>query len=113
MGLISLKVHSYIDWISVGIMLTAPFIFGYSSVPMIVSLSAGLFEAGSILTTNYPGGKWKVVPLSLHLNGEVLIGLGAFALPWIFGFSDEASARNMTFLIAAITLINPLITKKE
>ena len=112
MGLISLKVHGYIDWASIIIMLIAPTLFGYSTVPALVSYGAAALELGSVLSTDYPAGKFKLIPLSLHLNGEVLIGLGAFALPWIFGFADETAPRNMTFLIAAITLINPLITKK-
>ena len=41
------------------------------------------------LFTNYEGGMVRSIPMSVHLNVDIVTGLFLAASPWLIGFADE------------------------
>jgi hypothetical protein len=52
--------------------------------------------------TNYEGGIVRIVPMSLHLNMDILLGLVLAASPWLFGFKDEVYLPHLIMGVLAI-----------
>jgi hypothetical protein len=108
MRFISPKAHSIIGLL-VGIALIfAPQIFRFSdvggaavTVPRVIGVIVILSELtmrGNIL--------WRgMVPIKMHLMGDILLGLILALSPWLWSFSDEKANAWVPHLIVGIALI--------
>jgi len=91
-NLISTQWHAFLDYMSAFTLLIGPWLFGYSDDPTGKSISllfGGLIILMSLLT-RYEGGLFKAVPMALHLNIDVLVGLFLIISPFIFDLMYEA-----------------------
>lgn len=90
MQVISTRTHGMLDY-GVGLLLMlAPYLLGFANggaaqwVPMLI----GIAIIGMSLVTNYELSIAKLVPMPIHLAGDIGSGLLLLASPWLFGFAS-------------------------
>ena len=104
MNIISRKFHAVLDYFSVMILLTAPWLFNFSdsTAATATAVFAGVLILIMSLMTNYEGGFVRNIPMSVHLNVDVVLGVILAASPWIFGFSDLVYLPHLIMGVLAI-----------
>jgi len=108
---ISRKTHGVIDYLSVGFMSAAPWLFGFStnlpaSICFYISAAAVLFLS---LFTNYELGIRKSIPMAFHLDMDMVLGLLLATSPWLFGFAQEVYLPHV--LTGAFAMVAGLISQ--
>lgn len=107
-------IHAYLDYpVAFGLM-AMPFILDLgSSHPFAFTLSLITGLAAFILTllTNHRLGVFKILPYSLHLAVDFLVGLAFVAAPFLFGFEGLDAAYY--WVIGATVLIVVGLHKAE
>jgi hypothetical protein len=75
------------------------------------SLAGGYAALSAV--TDYPLSVRRLVPFKGHGAAELAIGLALPAMPWLLGFADNRTARNLCFAITALTLVVAALTDWE
>jgi hypothetical protein len=92
MRFLSSRMHGILDYIVGAALLLAPEIFGFSDVGgaavMIPRIIGVLILVQGILT-RYELGVIKVLPFSLHVGIDYVVGIFLAGSPILFGFSDQ------------------------
>ncbi len=87
---ITRTIHAYLDYpVAFGLMI-APFILQLgSSSPLAIWLSVATGAAALVLTllTDHHLGVWRVIPYSLHVSVDFVVGLTFLAAPIALGFT--------------------------
>jgi hypothetical protein len=52
----------------------------------------------------------RLVPFKAHGATELAIGLALPVMPWLLGFADNRTARNMCFGLTALTFVVAALT---
>jgi hypothetical protein len=88
---ISTKVHGMADYSTAGLLLSAPFIFGYEldSAEALVPMGLGGMTTVASLCTDYEMGVVPMIDMKTHIALDVMNGLFLAASPFIFGFSRK------------------------
>jgi hypothetical protein len=103
MKILSPRVHGYLDYGVVALLLLAPTLFGFAGAPATICYVLAVAQAGMSLLTAYPLSIAKIVPFSIHGAVEALTSVFLLASPWIFNFSHVLAARNF-FIASAVML---------
>lgn len=104
---LSPRIHGYLDYVVVALFALAPTVFGFGGTPAIVAYAlAGIHLTLTVLTA-FPLGLVKLIPFKVHGVLEVGAFLGILVAPWLFGFADQAAARN--FFLGAGALIGVVV----
>jgi len=113
MQLINRTFHAWLDYLSCAVLLAAPWAFKFSgSNPAIaVSIGAGLFIFFSSIVTKYEGGLFRKMPMSMHLNLDVLLGIFLIASPWVFSFHSKTQWVHVLFGVLAV--LSGLLTVRK
>jgi hypothetical protein len=92
---ISPTVHGILDYMTCAFFALAPSLFGlggaYATVCYV--LAGGYLVI--LLLTAMPLGAIKAIPFWLHGRLELVSGLVFIASPWLFGFAENITARNL------------------
>lgn len=92
---ISPTAHGILDYLTCAFFAAAPSLFGFTGAYSTVCyLLAGGYLVISLLT-NMPLGAIKAIPFWLHGKLELVSGLVFIAAPWLFGFAENTTARNL------------------
>ncbi len=86
--------HGVVDYLIVLAFLVAPSVFDFSDNAAMISYVVAAAHLSYSLITRYPLGIVKAIPFPIHGTIEIVAGLSLFLMPWLFGFSQEDSARN-------------------
>jgi len=113
MSKIPRKIHGVIDYLWVLIMIALPFVLDFASIiPAVVCF---LVAAASTLVlslfTNYELGIWKKLPMTFHLDMDMVLGLCLATSPWLFGFYDRVYWPHVVLGIFAI--LTGLLTQRN
>jgi apolipoprotein N-acyltransferase len=108
MKFISPRTHSIIGFI-VGIaLILAPNIFGFSdvggaavSIPRIIGVIVVLSE----LTVKGSFSGMDLIPMSMHIATDVVMGAFLALSPWLFGFHDQKANAWLPHLIVGLLMI--------
>lgn len=97
MGLrfVTKSIHAYLDYPVALALMAMPFILNLGAVhPMAFWLSfvTGIAAFGLTLLTDHHLGVFRVLPYSLHLTVDLLVGIVFVVAPFIFGFSGLEAA---------------------
>lgn len=105
--------HAWLDYLSCIVLIFAPWAlkFSDSTAGMAVAVGAGIFILLSSLFTKYEGGLLRIIPMSVHLTMDVLLGIFLLVSPWLFSFHDKISWPHMIFGILAI--LSGLMTTRK
>jgi len=112
MKIISPTLHGVLDYLTCGLFLVAPSLFGFTGTyAHVCYLLAGGYLLISLLT-NMPLGLLKMIPFWLHGRLEFVSGLVFIASPWLFGFADNnGTARNFFVAMGVVFLLVFLCTQ--
>jgi hypothetical protein len=101
---ISPAVHGVLDYLTCVFFALAPSLFGLTGAYATVCyVLAGGYLIISLLT-NMPLGLFKAIPFWLHGKLELVSGPIFIASPWLFGFAENTTARNL-FVGAGIVFL--------
>jgi SPW repeat len=102
-GPISLTLHSMLEPVIAALLIAAPFLFGFSDdgAPTAVSIVIGLGVLVVGMSTRWRLSLVKAIPIPVHLTIDLIVGALLIAAPFLFGFSDDATATAF-FLIAGV-----------
>jgi|SRR4051794_8462513 uncharacterized membrane protein YtjA (UPF0391 family) len=102
MKLIPKFYHGVVDYLSALVLIIGPNIFGFAGiggaaawVPRII----GVLILLQALMTDYELGLMKVIPMSMHLMTDYVVGAVMLLSPFLFGFYDDSRAA-MVLMIA-------------
>ncbi|NGP16313.1 SPW repeat domain-containing protein [Devosia aurantiaca] len=87
----SSRVHGIIDYLVAAVLLLAPYLFGFADggpAQMVPTVSAIAIIIVSLIT-RYELSVAKLIPYSIHLVLDVLVGLVLLVSPWLFNFADQ------------------------
>jgi hypothetical protein len=84
------RIHGVIDYLTAGLLILAPWLFGFANggaaqwVPIIL----GIVIAAYSLMTDYELSVAKSISMPIHLGLDIGGGILLAASPWLFGFAD-------------------------
>ena len=112
---ISRKMHGVADYLYAPLTFTAPQMAGFDDEEKATTIcqvvGAGLMA--STVLTRAEWGVYKVLPFKAHLAIDVVASSLALAAPWLFGFANNAKARNTFIAMGTVGAIVTALTKTE
>ena len=97
MRFIPTRVHGALDYLTAGVLIAAPTIFGLQKGDAQSWLPVAL-RVGTIaysLLTDYELGVVKIIPMPVHLALDGVNGALLAASPWLFGFADDIATPHL------------------
>jgi hypothetical protein len=90
MHIITRKTHAVLDYFSAIALIGIPWALNFHELKIATQIlvGAGILIAIMSDMKNYEGGIARFIPMSVHLNMDILLGILLIASPWLFGFSD-------------------------
>lgn len=89
--MVSLKVHNILDYIIALVLVSTPFVFGFSHIiearNVFLVLGSGL--AIYSLFTKYYYSIAKLIPIGVHMSFDVAAGLMAIVAPFTFDYRSQ------------------------
>ncbi len=113
MKIIPTKVHGFIDYLTGGLLIAAPWLFGFADntaatyVPVVLGIGAILYS----LLTNYEMGAAKVISMRTHLLLDIMSGVLLAASPWLFGFDDRVFLPHL--VVGLMEIVVSLLTERS
>lgn len=117
MRFVSSRMHGILDYIVAVLLLLTPEIFGFSQIGgaavTIPRVIGGLIIMQAVLT-RYEMGLVKILPFSMHIGIDYLVGIFLAASPILFGFNNEpANVWLPHVLVGAFIFFSTLFTKVQ
>lgn len=114
MNMISRRFHAVLDYLSAIFLFAAPWLFHFKvqNVAETVFVMAAVVIVLMSVITNYEGGLVKILPMHVHLNIDILLGLFLIVSPWIFHFKREAVCLPL-FIIGFLALFSGVFTNRK
>ena len=111
MKIISPTLHGIIDYCVCGVFLLLPFEFAFGQAFSWVcyALAAGYLLVA--LLTDMPFGLFKLIPFWVHGGLELGSSLAFIASPWVFGFAQDSTARNLFIGMGVVFLLVYALTQ--
>lgn len=109
---ISLNAHALLDGLLLGLMLVAPWLYGYTQYEEATQYSVGLFVIGMGLNvvTNYPLGLLRLLPMQWHRMVEFTSPMIFIVIPWLF-FADAGIMPLIATGVGVGVLVNTALTR--
>ena len=111
MKFITPTLHGVLDYLTCGLFLLAPTLFGFAGTYATVCYLLGAGYLVISLLTNMPLGAVKVLPFWLHGRLELVSGFVFLVSPWLFGFAENGVARLFFMIMGAVFLLVFLCTQ--
>jgi SPW repeat len=110
---ISLATHAAIEPFAGILFIAAPWIFGFSDVSdaKTISIVLGIAVLLTGMLTRWRMAIAKVIPLSVHRMMDLLVAVVAIVAPFVFGFSDIASATRFLIIMGVAELGIAMLTR--
>ncbi len=106
---ITKTMHAYLDYPVAAALIGLPFVLGLgSSNPLALWLSVGTGVAALLLTilTDHKTGLIRVLPYSVHLAVDALVGIGFAIAPFVLGFSGVDALFYWLNAAAVLTVVS-------
>ena len=108
MRFVTKTMHAYLDYPVAVLLIAAPFLLQLGgSHPLAKWLSVGTGVAALILTilTDHKTGLIRVVPYSIHLAVDLVVGVGFVVFPIALGFAGVDAAYYWINAAAVLTVV--------
>ncbi|HKG05708.1 MAG TPA: SPW repeat protein [Pedobacter sp.] len=104
MKIIRRKFHVVLDYLSAVVLIAAPWLLGFSGsvTATAVAIIAGILILAMSFMTDYEGGILRSIPMSMHLNMDILLGLALTLSPWVLAFKHEVYLPHVIMGLLAI-----------
>lgn len=102
-------IHAYLDYPVAAALMGLPFVLGLgSSNPLAMWLSVGTGVAALLLTilTDHKTGLIRVLPYSVHLTVDALVGVVFVLAPLVLGFTGIDAAFYWINAAAVLTVVS-------
>ena len=112
-GPIPLNLHAALEPLIAVIIIASPWIFQFSETTtatvICVIVGVVMLLVGSI--TDWRMSLVRLIPLRMHLMGDLLLGAVLILSPLIFGFSDEGGPTRFMVIAGVLELMTALMTR--
>jgi hypothetical protein len=112
-GPIPLNLHAMLEPLMAVVIIAAPWIFGFSDTDtatvICVLVGIAMLLVGSI--TDWRLSLMRLIPLRMHLIGDLTLGAVLILSPLIFGFADEGGPTRFMVLAGVLELMTALMTR--
>ena len=107
MRFITRKIHSLLDYPVALSLMATPFLLGlgaFNPAAKWLSVATGIAAFVLTLLTDHETGVMRVLPYSLHMAVDRLVGVTFLAAPFLFGFSGLDAAYYWANAIAVLSV---------
>jgi hypothetical protein len=111
MSVLAPRAHGYLDYLTVVLFALAPTVLGLTGLPAHVAYVLAIVHLLLTLVTHFPLGVAKIVPLPAHGAIELVVSIALVALPWLAGFSADATARWFYVVMGIVIFVVWLLTR--
>jgi hypothetical protein len=112
-GPIPLNLHAALEPLMAVVIIAAPWIFGFSDTDsatvICVLVGVVMLLLGSI--TDWRLSLMRLIPLRMHLTGDLVLGAVLVLSPLIFGFADEGGPTRFMVIAGVLELMAALMTR--
>jgi hypothetical protein len=112
-GPIPLNLHAALEPLIAVVIIAAPWIFRFSATTSatVICIVVGvvMLLVGSM--TDWRMSLVRLIPLEMHLAGDLLLGAVLILAPLIFGFSDEGGPTRFMVVAGVLELMTALMTR--
>jgi hypothetical protein len=112
-GPIPLNLHAALEPLMAVLIIAAPWIFGFSetdsATTICVLVGVAMLAVGAM--TDWRMSLARLIPLRMHLIGDLLLGAVLVLSPLIFGFSDEGGPTRFMVIVGVLELMTALMTR--
>ena len=112
-GPIPLNVHAALEPVIALIVIAAPWIFGFSDVDsatvICVLVGVVMLIVGSL--TDWRLSLARVIPLRMHMIGDLTLAMVLLLSPLIFGFADEGGPTRFMVIAGVLEALTALMTR--
>lgn len=112
-GPIPLNVHAALEPLIALIVIAAPWIFGFSDVDsatvICVLVGVAMLIVGSL--TDWRLSLARVIPLRMHMIGDLTMAMVLLLSPLIFGFADEGGPTRFMVIAGVLEALTALMTR--
>jgi hypothetical protein len=111
-GPIPSYVHGAAEYVAGGLLIAAPFIFGFDSdAATAASIVAGVLVLVITASTESSTGLAKMIPVTIHAVLDLVLAGFLIAAPFLFGFSDEGAATAFFIVLGVVHLLLTIGTR--
>lgn len=107
--------HAFLDYPYVAAVSIAPQSLGFAEEKN-AALLCRILATAALLSSIFTRAEWgflRVMPYRAHLVVDTLSGVTALAAPWLFGFAQNARARNTFLVMGAAGLVAGLLSEPQ
>lgn len=94
MKVLNPTIHGILDYVVVAGFALAPMLLRLSGLPATIAYLLAAVHLLLTLTTAFPLGAVKIVPLAVHGAIELVVSIALVALPWLLRFAQDTVARD-------------------
>lgn len=110
---LSARMHGILDYAAVIWLAVAPRVFAFGDTSTGVSLAVSLVLLLMSVTTAYPLGLLKAIPLNGHLAMDLVLSAVLMLSPWLMGFSPQDPGGPMLLWSGVGLLAATVVTRFE
>lgn len=112
-GPIPLNLHAALEPLMAILIIAAPWIFGFSetdsATAICVLVGVTMLLVGSM--TDWRMSLIRLIPLRMHLMGDLALGAVLLLSPLIFGFVDEGGPTRFMVIVGVLELMTAVMTR--
>lgn len=112
-GPIPLNLHAALEPLIAVVIIAAPWIFQFSetTTATVICVVAGVMMLAVGSMTDWRLSLVRLIPLRMHLAGDLVLGAVLVLSPLIFGFSDEGGPTRFMVIAGVLELMTALMTR--
>jgi hypothetical protein len=112
-GPIPLNLHAALEPLMAVVIVAAPWIFGFSDTDsatvICVLVGVTMLLVGSM--TDWRMSLMRVIPLRMHMAGDLVLAAILLLSPLVFGFADEGGPTRFMVIAGALEALTALMTR--
>ncbi|HEU4974536.1 MAG TPA: SPW repeat protein [Baekduia sp.] len=112
-GPISLALHAALEPLVAGLLVAAPFLFGFSDqgAPTTASIVIGIAVLVVGMSTRWRISLVKAIPVGIHAVLDLVVAALLIISPFLFGFSDQSAPTAFFLVMGVVVLLEALATR--
>ena len=112
-GPIPLNLHAALEPLMAVVIIAAPWIFGFSDTDsatvICVLVGVAMLLIGSM--TDWRMSLMRLIPLRMHMAGDLALAAILLLSPLVFGFADEGGPTRFMVIVGALEALTALMTR--
>jgi hypothetical protein len=112
-GPIPLNLHAALEPLMAVVIIAAPWIFGFSDTDsatlICILVGVTMLLVGSM--TDWRMSLMRLIPLRMHMAGDLALAAILLLSPLVFGFADEGGPTRFMVIVGALEALTALMTR--